>query len=289
MTKMLDFGGYKIATIETGTFRLDGGAMFGVVPFPLWSKLHIPDERQRVRLAARVMLLQGHGKIILVDVGNGNKYSEKLLDIYNIEHKTGELERGLLEYGIRPENVTDVILTHFHFDHAGGCTKMSGGRPVPVFPHAKYYIQKEHSRWSENPTEKDRASFFEADYVPLREAGSLIEISGDIELLPSIFVKRTYGHTIALQTITIKSDGADLLYVSDLIPTSVHLPLPYIMAYDLQPLQTLKEKREVLERVASEGSYIVFEHDPIVVASTVERTDRGIKLGRSFRSLGEIS
>jgi len=274
-------GRYDIQPLDTGTFALDGGAMFGVVPRTLWEKTNPPDERNRITMAARALLLTGEGRTILVDTGNGGKFNEKLRTIYRMDTSRADLHASLAARGIGPEAVTDVILTHLHFDHAGGATVIRGGELVPAFPHARYYVQAEHWRAAQSPTERDRASFFPDDFDPLRRAGVLEFTEGESEILPGIRVTVIHGHTAALQCPVISDGGTTLFYCADLVPTSSHVPLAWIMGYDLRPLVTLEEKRRILSRAADEGWIMVFEHDPLLSAARLTRTDKGIVLGEA--------
>ena len=272
----MKIGPYTIDPVETGTFALDGGAMFGVVPKPLWSRTNPADERNRITLAARALLVRDGRRTILIDNGNGPKFTDKLRDIYRLEDSASNLLRSLKTLGVGPEQVTDVLLTHLHFDHAGGSTAVVNGRAVPAFPNARYHVQEAHWRQALNPTPKDRASFFPDDFLPLKEAGVLQFTDGEGEVFPGISVIVTNGHTSAQQLPLISDGKTTLLFSCDLFPTTAHIPLPYVMAYDLRPLVTMEEKRTVLER-AAEGRWIVFfEHDPLTTACTVVRAEKGI-------------
>jgi glyoxylase-like metal-dependent hydrolase (beta-lactamase superfamily II) len=275
----LAIAGYTIHPIETGTFGLDGGAMYGVVPRPLWERSSPPDERNRIRMAARALLLRGHGRTILVDTGNGEKMNEKLREIYKIVPAPGGLAGALQRARVTPEEVTDVLLTHLHFDHAGGATIANGGRPVPTFPRARYHVQKEHWEAALAPTERDRASFFPDDFLPLREHGVLEFIEGEGEIFPGIGLRIVHGHTAALQCPVISDGERTLFYCADLVPLLPHVQLPWIMGYDLRPLVTLEEKRRILTQAADEGWILFLEHDPDTAAVTVVRTDKGFAAG----------
>ncbi len=266
---------YELYPIETGRFALDGGAMFGVVPKVMWEKTNPPDERNRITLAARALLIIGNGRKILVDNGNGTKFSEKLIDIYRLDNSQYDLKSSLQAHGLTTNDITDVILTHLHFDHAGGSTIKENGKAVPAFKNAKYYVQKAHWEQAMNPTERDRASFFPDDYMPLKEHGVLELVDGEVELFPNISVMLVNGHTAAQQLPKITDGNSTLLYCCDLFPTTSHIPLPFIMAYDLWPLTTLSDKKRILQ-MAIEGNWIVFfEHDPNTAAGTVKKTEKG--------------
>ena len=276
---MIRIGAYEIYPVETGTFALDGGAMFGVVPRTLWEKSNPPDERNRITMAARALLLKGGGRTILVDTGNGGKFNEKLRAIYRMDASGADLNSSLARLGVSPGAVTDVILTHLHFDHAGGATAVRDGEAVPAFPNARYYVQAEHWRAAQSPTERDRASFYPDDFEPLRRAGVLEFTEGEGEILPGISVAVIHGHTAALQCPVVSDGRTTLFYCADLVPTSSHVPLAWIMGYDLRPLVTLEEKRRLLGRAVDEGWIMVFEHDPHLPAARLARTEKGIVLG----------
>jgi glyoxylase-like metal-dependent hydrolase (beta-lactamase superfamily II) len=274
----MKIGSYELHSIETGTFALDGGAMFGVVPKTLWEKAIPPDEKNCIPMAARALLLIGNGRKILIDDGNGSKFSDKLVSIYKIDNSRNDLISSLKKHNIFPADITDVILTHLHFDHAGGSTYRENGVVKPTFPNAKYYVQREHWEAANKPTDRDRASFFPEDFVPLQEHGLLSFTEGEVEILPGITCRICNGHTSALQAPVISDGKTTVLYCADLVPTSAHVPLPWIMAYDLRPLVTLEEKRRILGQAAEENWLLVFEHDATVEAGRIKRTDKGIVL-----------
>ncbi len=271
----MKFGKYEIHPVETGRFGLDGGAMFGIVPKPLWSRTNPPDERNRIELAARALLIVGGGRTILVDNGNGSKFAPNRIDIYRLDTSRFELHRSLEKYGVRAGDVTDVILTHLHFDHAGGSTYRENGKLKITFPNARHYVQKSHWLHAMNPTEKDRGSFMPDDYAPLQEGGVLELVDGEVDLFPDISMLVVDGHTTAQQLPKISNGTTSLLFCCDLFPTTAHIPLPYIMAYDLRPLVTLEEKKKLLPQACDEKWILYFEHDPNTVAGTVRATDKG--------------
>ena len=271
-------GPYELRVVETGRFALDGGAMFGVVPKTLWEKSNPPDERNRIALAARALLLTGGGRTILVDVGNGSKFNEKLKAMYRIDESGSNLLGSLRHLGIGPGDVTDVILTHLHFDHAGGSTVRDGTKVRPTFPRARYYVQHAHWEAATHPTERDRASFFEEDFLPLHERGLLEFTTGEDEILPNIRFRIQNGHTTALQCPIVSDGATTLFYCADLIPVTAHLQLPWIMAYDLRPLTTLEEKRHLLKEAAEQHWILFFEHDPLMAAARVRQGDKGMVL-----------
>ncbi|HEX9829964.1 MAG TPA: MBL fold metallo-hydrolase [Bacteroidota bacterium] len=278
----MNIGPYEIHSLETGRFALDGGAMFGIVPYVFWSKTNPPDERRRIELAARCLLIRGNGKTILVDDGNGDKWNDKLKDIYKLDTSQQDIVRSLKQYGVTPEDVTDVILTHLHFDHAGGSTKLENGKAVPAFRNAKYYVQKKHWELSQNPTEKDRGSFMREDYMPLKEAGVLEFVDGEFEIFPGIELLVCNGHTMAQQLPKISDGKTTLLYCCDLFPTVSHLPYPYVMAYDVRPLVTIEEKKKILARAYEDKWTLFFEHDPTVEAVSVKTAEKGFVIDQKI-------
>ena len=275
----MKIGMYDLYPIETGRFALDGGAMFGIVPKPLWCKSNPPDDRNRIELAARALLVVGGGRRILVDNGNGNKFTEKQIDIYRLDTTQYDLTRSLRRHGFTPADITDVLLTHLHFDHAGGSTYRENGVLRPTFPNAKYFVQKAHWEQAMHPTEKDRGSFMPDDYLPLLEHGVLEFIDGEAEIFPSVSLVIVNGHTTAQQLPKISDGRKTVLYCCDVFPTTSHIPLPYIMAYDLRPLTTLEEKKKILKQAVDEEWILFFEHDPATAAGTIVKTEKGYMFG----------
>jgi glyoxylase-like metal-dependent hydrolase (beta-lactamase superfamily II) len=240
--------------------------MFGVVPKPLWQRRITPDERNRIQLGMRCILIEHEIGPILIDTGAGNKESEKFYDIYGVENR-GErgptaLEDGLLDIGIRPEDVSLVINTHLHFDHAGGNTvRERDGSVRPAFPNARHVVQRGEYAFATHTNERTAGSYFPHNFVPLAEANRFDFVEGDREIVPGIRSVHTPGHTPWHQSLLIESDGERALYLADLIPTAAHLPLPWIMGYDVEPLVTLETKRRVLAQAQAEDWLLVFEHD----------------------------
>jgi glyoxylase-like metal-dependent hydrolase (beta-lactamase superfamily II) len=286
----LKIGNYELLSIENGYVRLDGGAMFGVVPKNLWEKTNPADEQNRIQLAMRNLLIKNDKQVILVDCGVGNKLSEKAAAIYHIDHSANELTKGLDKAGVKTTDITDVIITHLHFDHIGGATYYNAdGQLQLTFPNANYYVQGEHWHWGMNPTEKDRASFMPENYMPIKEAGKLIELNGQKELFPGIEMVVVYGHTQAMQLPKISDSQKTLLYCADLIPTASHIPLPFIMGYDNHPLVTLQEKKRILPKAAAENWILMFEHDPFRAASYVVKTKKGFAKGEDVSMNDDLS
>lgn len=277
----MKLGNYTVRILDVGRFGLDGGAMFGVVPKPLWSKAYHPgDDVNRIPMATRLLLIEWDDRRMLVDTGNGTKLPPKLRDIYAIADDYPPLERALAEAGIAPDTITDVVLTHLHFDHAGGATRLDGNDVVPTFPNARYYVQADQLAWARNPTEKDRASFMSENYEPLADAGLLDTLQGSVHLTPELSLHPLFGHTQAMQALLLQTDDGTLFYPADLLPTHAHIPIPYVMGYDNYPLTTIREKKHWLERASREQWIVVFEHDAFVAAGTITHSDKGYALGQ---------
>jgi glyoxylase-like metal-dependent hydrolase (beta-lactamase superfamily II) len=281
----MQIGDYKITAINSGYFRLDGGAMFGIIPRPLWEKTNPPDSLNRIKLTTRNLLLQKEGRNILIDTGMGNKWDEKSISIYDIDQETSSMQSELLKAGLKPEDITDIILTHLHFDHTGGSTKIDNGRLVPTFPNAKYYVQKQNLDWAMKSTEKDRGSYIKDNFIPLVEFGVLDTIDGNGKFDNNIEFIVVNGHTFGQQLIKISDTTNTLLYCCDMFPTTSHVPLPYIMGYDLQPLVTLSEKKNLLKKAEEEKWMLFFEHDPYTTVATVTKTDKGFKAEKKKNEL----
>lgn len=291
-TVNLKIGPYEIHPLPTGVFGLDGGAMFGTVPRVLWEKSNPPDAQNRIAMEARALLLKGTDRVIVVDSGNGGdfvaKYGEKLgqkfAEIYAVDEQGATLEKSLNKYGLHFEDVTDVILTHLHFDHAGGGTCARNGKIVPTFPKAKYYVQRQNLETARNPNIRERASYFAANFQPLLDANVLNLLDGNVEnLLPHISVEVSNGHTLGQQIVKIFDEKIKLAYCADLIPTSSHIRLAWIMGYDLDPLKIIHEKTSLLRRAAAENWFLYFEHDPLVDAAQVITNKEDFAVRQKYR------
>lgn len=255
-------GDWTLHTIEAGALWLDGGAMFGSVPRPLWSRTNPPDERNRIPLAMRCLLMVGHGRKVLVDVGLGDKNDAKFRDIFRVEDEP-TLETSLAAAGHPIETVTDVVLTHLHFDHAGGATRREGGALVPRVPNAKYYVQRRNWENAHSPNPRERASYMGENFDPLAEAGVLEFWDGVSKPWPGVEVITAEGHTRGQQLLRIEGGGQAVYYVADLIPTASHVRIPFVMGYDMAAIETMSEKRALLERAAAENAWVCLEHDPV--------------------------
>ena len=280
----MQIGKYKLITIQSGLFGLDGGAMFGIIPKPLWEKTNPADDLNRVTLSTRNLLLICDDKKILIDTGMGNKWDEKSKSIYNINQSV-ILESELLKHGLKPENITDVILTHLHFDHTGGSTKIEYGKLVPAFPNAKYFVQKKNFEWAMNPSDRDKGSYIKDNFEPLIKEGVLNLVDGDIDFDENISFIVINGHTFGQQMVKISDTSNTVLYCADLMPFVSQIRIPYVMGYDLQPLVTVQEKKKYLQLAADENWYLYFGHDPQIAAATVIHTEKAIVQNKTFKDL----
>lgn len=282
-------GSLRCHALEAGRQRLDGGAMFGVVPKPLWSKRIVPDDRNRITLALRCLLIEHADGLVLIDTGAGNKEDPKFRDIYGLENAGGNgrtlLEDAIAEAGYRAEDVRWLLNTHLHFDHAGGNTwvehdaagRVAGG-PHLTFPNARYLVQEGELEFARHTNERTRASYLPPNFEPVAAAGRWTLLRGDTGILPGIAVRLTPGHVPHHQSVLIRSGGDTLVYLADVMPTSHHLPLPWIMGYDLEPLRTLEAKRSLVREALAEGWWLFFEHDAEVVMGRLAGTERGPEL-----------
>jgi glyoxylase-like metal-dependent hydrolase (beta-lactamase superfamily II) len=267
-------GNIVFRPIETGGFKLDGGAMFGVVPKVLWSKTNPSDQNNRIDMSMRALFIGIDGHNILIDSGAGDKLGEKMLRNYLIQSE--RLTSVLKRENIDPESITEAVVSHLHFDHAGGYTyKIGEDRYALSCPQAVHFIQKRQWDAACNPNEKDRASFFKENFLPIREQGKLQLLNGKKEILPGVTVIPTEGHTPGHQVTLVEKGDVKLLYCADLIPLASHINLPYIMAYDHFPLNTLREKKKLLERAVTEKWILFFEHDPEIAACRIGKNNKG--------------
>jgi glyoxylase-like metal-dependent hydrolase (beta-lactamase superfamily II) len=273
---MLQLGRWKLASIVDGTFALDGGAMFGIVPRPLWEKQIAPDERNRIRLAARCLLAvdEGAGRRVLVDLGMGDKWDAKHARIYGVERPGGGLDGALARHGLSRADVTDVVLTHLRFDHAGGATRRGeGGGLECTFQHATFFVQRRNWQWAQAPSERDRGSYLAENFDALAHCGRLHLLDGPCELLPELEIIVSEGHTTGQQLPRFHGGGTHLTFCGDVIPTRAHLRVPWVMAYDLHPLTTIEEKKMLLAQALEDDGILFFEHDPQVAACRVVEAD----------------
>lgn len=276
------FGTLELDIVRSSGFRLDGGAMFGVVPKVLWEKKFPADERNRIRLATNCLLVRGNGFTALVESGLGEKWDEKFRDIYAIDGSR-TIAGGLAQLGVRPEDVDALVLSHLHFDHAGGATRLEDGRAVPAFPNAILYIQAEELSHARAPNERDRASYRREDWEPCADAGRIETVSGEVEVRPGLTVVPVRGHNTGMQAIRIDSDEQTAFYFADALPTTAHVPIPWIMGYDLYPVDLIENKKRLLERAVAEKWLCVFEHDPGVPWGSIVEDEHGKRRVEPFR------
>ncbi|SEW16499.1 Glyoxylase, beta-lactamase superfamily II [Chitinophaga sp. YR573] len=278
----------KLYTIDTGFFKLDGGAMYGVVPKSIWHKLNPADENNMCTWAMRCLLIEDGNKLILVDNGIGNKQDEKFFRHYYL-HGDATLDNSLAKHGFHRDDITDVFLTHLHFDHCGGSIIREGDKLLPAFKNATYWSNPQHWQWATQPNDREKASFLKENILPIQESGQLkfIEQRENIAFCPNFQVRFVHGHTDAMMLPQLRYKDRTILYMADLLPSTGHIPLPYVMSYDMFPLTTLGEKKRFFQE-AAENNYVLFlEHDPLVECCTLQVTEKGIRAGDLFK-LSEI-
>ncbi|KAA0989724.1 MBL fold metallo-hydrolase [Dyadobacter aurulentus] len=268
----------NIHIIDTGFFKLDGGAMFGVVPKSLWNKQNPADEKNLCSWAMRCLLIEDGKKLILIDTGMGDKQDAKFFGHYDL-HGDATLISSIQSKGFALEDVTDVILTHLHFDHVGGAVRFRDQSSLqPTFPNATYWSNEAHWNWAINPNPREKASFLKENILPLHESAQLQFIKNGTSPFESIDFLFVDGHTEQMMLPVISYKDQKIIYVADLLPSSFHIPIPWIMSYDMRPLQTMDEKQTVLHHAVHENHILLFEHDPLYEAGIVEQTDKGIKI-----------
>lgn len=287
----LNIAGYEIIPLPTGLFGLDGGAMFGTVPKALWEKTNPADEHNRIQMEARALLLKSKDRNVLIDTGNGGdfiaKYGDKLgakfAELYSIDSSGPSLKKSLSSHGLSFSDITDVILTHLHFDHAGGATSAIDNKIKPTFPHAKYYVQTENLKTAQHPNVREKASYLSPNFQPLLDAGVLTLVDGPTKnLLPNISVWVSNGHTTGQQVVIVEDESQKLIYCGDVIATSTHVRSAWVMGYDLHPLVVIEEKAQLLKSAAEKNTYFFFEHDPYCDVATVEPDKSDYKVKERF-------
>ena len=279
----------KLYSINTGYFKLDGGAMFGVVPKSIWNKLNPADENNLCSWALRCLLLEDEGKLILIDTGMGDKQDAKFFGYYYL-HGDDTLDKSLAQHGFTKDDITDVFLTHLHFDHCGGSIVREGDKLIPAFKNATYWSNEKHWQWATQPNEREKASFLKENILPIQESGQLkfIEMNGEssmvngVNIIPSLITDHlsllfANGHTGAMMLPVINYKGKTIVYMADLLPSVAHIPLPYVMGYDMFPLTTLQEKKSFLTTALANDYILFFEHDPVNECCTLQQTEKGIR------------
>jgi len=280
----------KLYTINTGYFKLDGGAMFGVVPKSIWNKLNPADENNMCSWALRCLLIEDEGKLILIDNGMGDKQDAKFFGHYYL-HGDDTLDKSLAQHGFTKDDITDVFLTHLHFDHCGGSIVRDGDKLMPAFKNATYWSNERHWKWATEPNAREKASFLKENILPIQESGQLrfLNVDGDLPVLNSsqIIADLSFysvaGHTDAMMLPRINYNGRTVVFMADLLPSTGHIPLPYVMAYDMFPLTTLNEKRLFLTEAQQNDYVLFFEHDPLNECCTLQMTEKGIKVKDTFK------
>jgi glyoxylase-like metal-dependent hydrolase (beta-lactamase superfamily II) len=268
----------KLHTIDTGFFKLDGGAMFGVVPKSIWKKLNPPDDNNMCNWAMRCMLIEHEDRLILIDNGIGDKQNEKFFSYYYLSG-SDSLDGSLNKLGFSRDDITDVILTHLHFDHCGGSVEWNSNKDGyrPVFGNARYWSNEDHWNWAVNPNQREKASFLKENIFPIQESGQLHFIKKGESPFKDIEFRFVSGHTESMMLPIITYKGKKVVFMADLLPSAGHIPVPYVMAYDTRPLLTLKEKSEFLSEAVKSGYILFFEHDPVNECCDLIQTDRGVR------------
>jgi glyoxylase-like metal-dependent hydrolase (beta-lactamase superfamily II) len=285
----------QLHTINTGNFKLDGGAMFGVVPKSIWHKLNPADSNNMCNWAMRCMLIEDGNKLILIDTGIGNKQSEKFYSHYYL-HGDASLENSLKEKGFHKEDITDVFLTHLHFDHCGGAIISDGEKYIPAFINATYWSNADHWQWAVQPNDREKASFLKENILPIQESGQLkfidahtnIGITESVPFVHNVAIKFAKGHTESMMLPVINYKGHNIVYMADLLPSVAHLPLPYIMAYDMFPMKTLTEKKAFLNQAVENNYLLYFEHDPVNELCSLTTNERGNVVVNKLMHLSEL-
>lgn len=284
---MPQIAGYELYSIETGRFALDGGAMFGIVPRVMWERNLMPDAKNRVPMALRCLLLVGNDRVILVDDGAGDKYDAKFASLFAIDQTHSELRRSLAALGLVPEDVTDVILSHLHFDHAGGSTTRKGDLIVPSFANAQYHVQRKHWDWAQKPNARERNSFLKENLQPLAESGQLNLVDGDGVLFEGVSLHTVNGHTQGMHMVKVSDAQQTLVFTADLLPTQFHVPSVWVMAYDLEPLVSMAEKEAFFQEAIAGNWAVIYDHDVTCEISNIQQTARGF-IATNQRSLAEL-
>jgi len=287
----------QLYSINTGFFKLDGGAMFGVVPKSIWNKVNPADENNLCSWALRCLLIQEGNRLILIDNGNGDKQDAKFFSHYHL-HGEDTLDKSLAKHGFHRDDITDVILSHLHFDHCGGTIRREGDKLIPNFKNATVWSNEEHWQWAVHPNDREKASFLKENILPIQESGQLkfipipnrenpLQQLAAAKFSDSISIRNADGHTRAMMLPQIQYKDRTIVFMADLLPSQGHIPLPYVMGYDMFPMTTLQEKKLFLEEAVDNNYILFFEHDPKVECCTLQRTEKGIR-PKDFFSLDSL-
>ena len=273
----------KLYSINAGYFKLDGGAMFGVVPKSIWNKINPADDNNMCSWALRCLLIEDGNRLILVDNGMGDKQDAKFFGHYYM-HGDDTLDTSLATHGFHRDDITDVVLTHLHFDHCGGSIVRSGDLLVPAFKNATFWSNQRHWKWATEPNDREKASFLKENILPIQQSGQLKFIETHPNDFPSsIMVRQAFGHTDAMMLPQVQYKGKTIVFMADLLPSAGHIPLPYVMAYDMFPLTTLNEKKAFLTEAQQNDFILFFEHDPVIECCTLQLTEKGIRMKDCFK------
>ena len=277
----------NLHVIDTGHFKLDGGAMFGVVPKALWNRHQPADENNRCTWAMRCLLIEAHGRVILIDTGMGNKQGDKFRSHFE-PHGESDLLASIARAGYTREEITDVVLTHLHFDHCGGAVqKRPNGDLELTFPNAIHWSEENHWKWATDPNPRERASFLKENILPIKESGMLKFVNDDTEIIPELWFAIADGHTHGMLIPHLEIGEETLVFMADLLPSPTHIPLAWVMGYDIDPLQTIREKEAFLAEAADNNFILFYEHDPVIECSRVVQTEKGFRASDMF-SLADI-
>ncbi len=279
----MKFGDYECFPLDLGDFMVDGGAMFGIIPKEQWEKKIKADEKNRIQLKSRVLLIQGNGKNILVDAGYGNKLSDEMKSQYGIKKDPIDIKLALSAYDVEITQITDVILTHLHFDHTGGATTKVGDDILPTFPNATYHIQNEQWEIGHSPHERSRDSYIPDDFLPLKDKNVLQLGDGSFEIFPGIEIMVTYGHAAGQQHVVVKGEEQSLFFCGDLVPTAAHIPVPWHMGFDNKPLDLYPEKDYFLRKALRENWILFFPHDPNMEAATLKQGEKRVEFDQEYK------